>query len=364
MPPAGKGSAKKRSDTPGPGEYLGDKPTAEDFLRWEREAEQMIYQSMPKKKTSGHLPKGKPLAYLTSSVPQLPLSGGGSASMPYVQPPPPLPTVVAMELATQQDLTSELPAKAKKAASAKQPKASQPSSRRQRGNCCSMRVVSQTLGLFKWVRLPLLGMAILAGMKGNMETLVHVSRAVGASADVTVAVSDLAVQVLNRTSSGIAVVSTMVWAATSSSLGAVEASWHGLDLLNVTISRSRGRVQASSPKMLRRWLNSSTGQRVTLCRDAEVLQVWQDGLQSLQNGLSNLSHERAFLQIQGSFKRIAFQASWAGPDEAWMHYDVVGATFSPRWANPLWTFVELSWESESRQIVNLITELIRQLPST
>ena len=227
-----------------------------------------------------------------------------------------------------------------------------------------MRVVSQTLGLFKWVRLPLLGMTILAGMKGNMETLVHVSRAVGASADVTVAVSDLAVQVLNRTSSGIAVVSTMVWAATSSSLGAVEAGWHGLDLLNVKISRSRGRVQASSPKMLRRWLNSSTGQRVTLCRDAEVLQVWQDGLQSLQNGLPNLSHERDFLQIQGSFKRIAFQASWAGPDEAWMHYDVVGAAFSPRWANPLWTFAELSWESESRQIANLITELIHQLPST
>ena len=88
---------------------------AEDFLRWEREAEQMIYQSMPKKKASGHLPKGKPLAYLTSSVPQLPLSGGGSASMPYVQPRPPLPTVVAMEQATQQDLSALLAAKAKQA---------------------------------------------------------------------------------------------------------------------------------------------------------------------------------------------------------------------------------------------------------
>ena len=94
-------------------------------------------------------------------------------------------------------------------------------------------MLSGSWSFVKWFRSPLVLIVGCSLYRGTDSTLAHVARAVGASADVTVAASDLAVQVLNSTTTGVAFVSKLAWDVTSSSLGLVEATWQGIDLLNV-----------------------------------------------------------------------------------------------------------------------------------
>ena len=94
------------------------------------------------------------------------------------------------------------------------------------------QILSNSWAWLKWFRTPLLVVIGCSIYSGNESILGHVARAVGATAVVTVAASDLAVQLLNSTSSGVALVSRLTWDITASSLGAIEATWQGVDLLN------------------------------------------------------------------------------------------------------------------------------------
>ena len=207
--------------------------------------------------------------------------------------------------------------KAAEAAAAKiskaEAKATEQSARRRKDSLSkSWKLFTSVLGSMRWSRYPLLVLALLAVFRGNAETLQHLSRAVGASAAVTVAFSDLAVQVLNSTSSGFALASTKLWGVTFSSLGTLEASWRGVDLVNVSITRSRGRLQASHPAVLRAWLLSPEGKRITVCNSSEAQQVWLDAVASLHSGLPGVHHERDALQLQGEFERVPVQLNWTG----------------------------------------------------
>ena len=55
--------------------------------------------------------------------------------------------------------------------------------------------------------------------------------------------------------------------------------------------------------------------------------------------------------------------NWTGPDEVAMYYECIVASFSSRWANPLWGWIELEWESESDQITALLNQLLEQMPA-
>ena len=46
-----------------------------------------------------------------------------------------------------------------------------------------------------------------------------------------------------------------------------------------------------------------------------------------------------------------------------MYYECIEASFSPRWANPLWGWIEFEWESESVQITALLNQLLEQMPA-
>ena len=198
---------------------------------------------------------------------------------------------------------------------------------------------------------------------GTESTLGHVARAVGASADVTVAASDLAVQLLNSTTSGVALVSRLTWDVTASSLGAVEASWHGVDLLNVSVSRARGRIRAASPQAIAAWLNSSEGRRITTCTEDFAQRLWADALWSLSHDIQDIEHSLDALEFHGSFSRVAFAAQWDPTGEASFKYEYAQVSFSPSWANPLWELLDLPLESEAQQVERLLDELVLRVPA-
>ena len=205
-------------------------------------------------------------------------------------------------------------------------------------------------------------MAIGAALRGNVETLQHVSRAVGASADITVAVSDLAVQMLNTTASGLSVMSTMAWSITTTSAGAVEASWRGIDLHNITVSRAQGKLIADNLVQVQTWLNSSEGRGITGCQSDAARSVWLQALSTLLQGVPAVASSHDFLDVHGTLTRVVFSTSWVAADEVLFQYEFINASFTPQWANRLWALLQMPWEDEGKQIAGLLDDLVKKMP--
>ena len=186
----------------------------------------------------------------------------------------------------------------------------------------------------------------------------------GASADITVAVSDLAVQMLNSTSSGLSFVSTMAWSVTASSAGAVEASWNGIDLHNVSCARAQGKLIAENPAVVQAWLASSAAKRMIGCQSVEALEVWSQVLGSLAPGVPAITGSKDFLDVRGSMTRVAWAAQWGTTDEAFFHYEFFNASFSPQWSNPLWSLLDFPLEGEAGQVTRLLDELLQKIPAS
>ena len=225
------------------------------------------------------------------------------------------------------------------------------------------QILSNSWAWLKWFRTPLLVVIGCSIYSGNESILGHVARAVGATAVVTVAASDLAVQLLNSTSSGVALVSRLTWDITASSLGAIEATWQGVDLLNVSVSRARGRIRADSPQAIAAWLNSSEGRRITTCTENFAQRLWADALWSLSHDIQDIENSIDALELRGSFSRVAFAAQWDPTGEASFKYEYAQVSFSPRWANPFWELLDLPLESEALQVERLLDELVLRVPA-
>ena len=237
-----------------------------------------------------------------------------------------------------------------------------------RGCCACRRVASLSFGgkaffsFFKALRWPAFLILSVALVRGTDSTFNHLARAVGASADVTVAASELAVKVLNSTSSGISVVASLAWAMTSSSMGAFEATWSDIDLVNVSAWRSQGKLVAPAPELLAAWLGSAPALRVTACDDALVHATWSAGVRSLSAELNFVQNSQDFLDTHGSFSRVSFEVRLLELGEVVLTYELLNASFVPQWANPLWTLLEMDLDAQSSQIAGLLDFLVQQVP--
>ena len=196
------------------------------------------------------------------------------------------------------------------------------------------QILSNSWAWLKWFRTPLLVVIGCSIYSGKKSILAHVARAVGATAVVTVAASDLAVQLLNSTSSGVALVSRLTWDITASSLGAIEATWQGVDLLNEV------RRLFSTLKAIGQWLVpwpglGSSEQQKTVRRLFSTLkaigQWWCPGLDSAAPS-SSRHYLNLFdaLEFRGSFSRVASAAQRDPTGEASFKYEYAQVSFSPR----------------------------------
>ena len=78
--------------------------------------------------------------------------------------------------------------------------------------------------------------------------------------------------------------------------------------------------------------------------------------------MPGISHERDHLMVSGLFSRVMVKLEWNGAHEVIMIYEFTVAQFQPRWANPLWQFVELELETERVQVTQLLARLLDHMP--
>ena len=311
---------------------------------------------------------GSSAASSTSLAPQLPQAG--AAILPPALPVQEEPVVPLPPPLVEPVMAPDPLAQPKGAAKGKaKGKAVPKTEAKQASDCCANRRKGKTLGscrsccsFFRALRWPALLICGLAVVRGTDSTLNHLARAVGASADITVAASELAVRVINSTSSGFTVVSSLAWAMTSSSLGVFEASWSGVDLVDVSAWRTQGRLRAPSPETMAAWLGSTSARRVTACEDDRIHSAWTAGVQSLSAELTLAENSQDFLSTRGSFSRVSFAARLLDFGEVELRYEFLNASFAPQWANPIWALLEVDIDTQAVQIAGLLDSLVRQVP--
>jgi hypothetical protein len=202
-------------------------------------------------------------------------------------------------------------------------------------------------------------MTLFSGQSGPIA---HVSRILGAAAQVSEAAGDAASSVVSRGTEITSAVSSAVLDITSTSYGALQTAWHGVDLVNLSIHKVSGTVTAASPMTIASWLNSSNGRNLTTASDADTHDIWRRMLQDVSSSMPHLSRIQERLSLQGSFLWVNGEVHWSAGGQALFFYEVTKVKFEPRWANPMWAALELSHEAEHQQVLQILQQVLREAP--
>jgi hypothetical protein len=146
---------------------------------------------------------------------------------------------------------------------------------------------------------------MLTLFSGQSGPIAHVSRILGAAAQVSEAAGDAASSVVLKGTAMSSAMSTAVIDITATSLGAMQTAWHGVDLVALTVHKISGTVTAESPQQVCRWLNSSSGQQLTTIDDELTMNTWVLMLQDVSSAMPHMQRSHECLLLNGSFLRVS-----------------------------------------------------------
>jgi hypothetical protein len=252
----------------------------------------------------------------------------------------------AMALRAQTQLLPPVPPKAKAKAGAKA--AAKESSQKASGS----RIRSWAKGvskLFKGgaVAWCLLAMVILwSGREGPMAQLTLMLKS---TAEVTRAAGGAAVLLLDTGTGLTSSARNAVVSFASSSIGAVQLAWHGVDLLDVKLTASRGRIVAADGSELSQWLQGGGAASVTRAK-AATLASWADQAESTSLAMPALAAQHEEFDEHGTYYLAEGTSSLARSGHVVHDYRVIQASFATRWANPLWQLLDIDISAEGAQV--------------
>jgi hypothetical protein len=203
---------------------------------------------------------------------------------------------------------------------------------------------------------------MLTLFSGQAGPIAHVSRILGAAAQVSEAAGDAASSVVHKGTALTAAMSSAVIDITSTSFGALQTAWHGVDLVNLTVEKISGTVTASSPRQIVACLNSYSGRLLTTVEDEQTMQVRVLMLQDVCRDMPHLSRSQERLELTGSFRLITGEVQQAASGQTAFLYEIARASFAPQWANPLWAVLELSHEAEHPQALDTLRAALHAAP--
>jgi hypothetical protein len=197
---------------------------------------------------------------------------------------------------------------------------------------------------------------------GQTGPIAHVSRILGAAAQVSEAAGEAASSAVMRGTEFSTAVSTAFIDITATSYGAMQTAWHGVDLVDLAVHKVSGSVTADSPERIASWLNSTNGRNLTNTADEFVLETWQRLLQDLSPSMPHLSRSSDKLVLAGMFTLVAGEVHIVTTGHALFFYEVSTVKFQPRWANPLWSLLELSHDTEHHQVLTILQQVLKEAP--
>jgi hypothetical protein len=113
-------------------------------------------------------------------------------------------------------------------------------------------------------------MALWSGQDGLVSQVTRMMSSRGKSAGRAAAL------VLDMGADFTASASSAVLAVSSSTFSVAETAWHSIDLLDLSVTRTTGRVTTDDGSIIAKWGNSPLGRATARCHEQEALELWHN----------------------------------------------------------------------------------------
>ena len=187
--------------------------------------------------------------------------------------------------------------------------------------------------------------------------MVQLTSVLKSVADVSKSAGNAAVQVLDTGATVTATASTIFVEITASTWGAAQAAWRGVDLTNVTIAATMGRVVAADESDLIDWINGASTAELTKALP-EQLELWKGVVGGMSLSLPVQEHFQETFVEGHALQRTEAQATILNSGQFAFTYHVQHVTFVPQWSNPLWQLLELNITAEAAQMQRTAASLL------
>ena len=169
------------------------------------------------------------------------------------------------------------------------------------------------------------------------------------AADVTASAGAAAIVIMDSGASMTATVKSAAVGLFSASLHAMEAAWHGLDLLDVRLNASSIKVMAASEADLARWVLANVP-IVIPHAPPEAVMAWASMISSLSMDVPAIAHQTEAFDEHSSFVFTEITGILESNGYFVIVAKVAVTGFSAQWANPLWSALDLNVSNEANQI--------------
>ena len=187
----------------------------------------------------------------------------------------------------------------------------------------------------------------------------ELSRTASAVAEVAEGAGSLASAATQAAANATIAVTSTASSLASSSLSLAREVWVGVDLLNVTVNRSHGRIVASNYSEISKWMKENTAfaeQSV----DSDLV---------LKPGVS-VSAVRPLLEWSDASADVAaghwaswkLKTRWLPTGQIAMSCEIFNVAFTPRWSNPIWEALGIEPTDNSDEILRVLTALMTSMP--
>ena len=138
----------------------------------------------------------------------------------------------------------------------------------------------------------------------------------------------------------------------------LDASWRGIDLVDVQLQTSSGTIMAAGAEELAQWLSSPGAMPVTKAPGV-ALEQWVQLAWSLSADVPALAVTTESFNEQGALRSSEARGVIRASGYFTLEFRHTTASFRPVWANPMWSILELNVSAESKQILGTLQELLQ-----
>eukprot|EP00930_Biecheleria_cincta_P064881 TRINITY_DN5056_c0_g1_i3.p1 TRINITY_DN5056_c0_g1~~TRINITY_DN5056_c0_g1_i3.p1 ORF type:complete len:447 (-),score=56.00 TRINITY_DN5056_c0_g1_i3:765-2105(-) len=225
----------------------------------------------------------------------------------------------------------------------------------------------QKLAWFLWRRakhLSSLGclVTIVAVGTGKEGPIGQFTRILTTVADVSNSLGHAASLVLDSSSGATASATSALAALSSSTLSSLDATWHGIDLYNVSGGRAVGKLLLDDPQRLNQWLFSVAGRAATRCNNSAALHFFAATANNTGLMFPAAESSTSALSLAGHFWEAWCSSRLTASGHVLFMFSYAEVSFAAAWANPLWALLELNPESERQQIQQLLQQFVEDMP--
>jgi len=197
---------------------------------------------------------------------------------------------------------------------------------------------------------------------GQSGPIGQVARMLGAAADVFEGGSEAALRGLEVTSNLSSELA--IWSKDMLSTGRdmYVTLLHGVDFVNVTITKRRARIVTAGPAVMVSWLRADAASSV-LDLPADAVAHLITVARSLSEDIPVIELEKTIFEPRYQFACLKVSGGFLASGHTEFVWEFIAAEFDLLWSNPVWEVLGFMPESEPRLIASVVRRVVEEAPT-